>query len=59
MKSPAIIGFTLEEACRLYSVLPQELDEASTALLLEDLNRTCTTIFGARAFIYPALEVVG
>jgi hypothetical protein len=42
----------VEEACRLYSVLPSELDEQSVALLTEDLDNMCRTIFGVwRVFI--------
>lgn len=53
-----MIGFTVEEACRLYSVLPSELDEQSVALLTEDLDNMCRTIFGVGAFLYDERGVM-
>ncbi len=49
--SPTIMAFTLQQACELYSILPQELDEMSLELLREDLDKTCKAIFGKQAFI--------
>jgi hypothetical protein len=52
------VGFTLEDVCALYSILPHELDEASLVLLKEDLDSTCMAMFGKHAFIYGELEVL-
>lgn len=51
--STTFVGFYLEDVCRLYSILPHELDDDSMKLLLEDLDTTCRNVFGKRAFIYP------
>jgi hypothetical protein len=53
-----MVCFTLEQVCALYSILPHELDDASLKLLKRDLDSTCMAVFGKRAFIYSALEVV-
>jgi translation initiation factor 6 (eIF-6) len=56
--SQKFIGFYISDVCKLYSVLPSELDDDVLAIIQEDLNQMCLTIYGKRAFIYPAPEAV-